>query len=133
MANIKVKIRFDKRAAAAEIRDACNEALTDLGHQASKDTMQYVPRDQGDLRSSSLTHSDKHAQDGTYIMRWDTPYAQYLWHGDVMLGNPANRTYGPAKITFTEALARAEWAKYAAEVHGENWRKVYEAALRRRL
>lgn len=133
MANINVKIKFDVRAAVAEIRAASNEALTDLGDQVLKDTMQYVPRDQGTLQSSGLTHSDKQAQDGTYILRWDTPYAQYLWHGEVMFGNPANRTYGPAKITFTQALARAEWAKYAAEVHGENWRKVYEAALRRQL
>lgn len=62
-----------------------------------------------------------------------TPYAQYLWHGDVMYGNPTTRTYGPEKLSFTSALAREEWAKYAKEVHGEEWKKVYQAALKRRL
>ena len=66
-------------------------------------------------------------------MRWSTPYAQYLWHGDVMYGNPTTRTYGPEKLSFTSALAREEWAKYAKEVHGEEWKKVYQAALKRRL
>ena len=66
-------------------------------------------------------------------MRLSTPYAQYLWHGDVMYGNPTTRTYGPEKLSFTSALAREEWAKYAKEVHGKEWKKVYQAALKRRL
>ena len=68
-----------------------------------------------------------------FDLRWSTPYAQYLWHGDVMHGNPTNRTYGPDKISFTSALAREEWAKYAKEVHGENWKKIYQAALKEGL
>lgn len=56
-----------------------------------------------------------------------------LWHGDVMHGNPTNRTYGPDKISFTATLAREEWAKYASQVYGKEWEKVYQAALKRRL
>lgn len=54
-------------------------------------------------------------------------------HDYVMYGNPTTRTYGPEKLSFTSALAREEWAKYAKEVHGEEWKKVYQAALKRRL
>lgn len=133
MTKISVKVTFDKRAAMAGIRAASDDALTAVGEQALADVTQYVPRDQGTLQSSGLSDSDIAARDGVYTLRWDTPYAQYLWHGDVMYGNPDDRSYGPAKIRFTEALAREEWAKYAAEVHGENWGKVYEAALKRRL
>lgn len=68
-----------------------------------------------------------------HIMRWSTPYAQYLWNGDVMYGNPTSRTYGPKRISFTSALAHEEWAKYAREVYGEQWKKVYQAALKRRI
>ena len=68
-----------------------------------------------------------------FDLRWSTPYAQYLWHGDVMYGNPTSRTYGPEKLSFTSALARKEWAKYAREVHGEDWKKVYQAALKEGL
>lgn len=68
-----------------------------------------------------------------FKMRWHTPYARYLWNGDVMYGNPTERRYGPKKISFTSALAHEEWAKYAREVYGEQWKQVFQAALKRRL
>lgn len=141
MAKIKTRVTFDKIKAAALIKAAANDALTDLGNQVLQDVSQYVPVSGGDvqdggggdLRNSGLTNSDKTAKEGKFRMRWDEPYAQYLWHGDVMYGNPTNRTYGPKKISFTAALAREEWAKYAKEVHGEEWKRVYQAALKRRM
>mgnify|MGYP002228165458 FL=1 len=93
----------------------------------------HVPHDQGVLEGSGVSNSDTKAVNGKYIMRWSTPYAQYLWNGDVMYGNPTQRTYGPKKISFTSALAHEEWAKYAREVYGEQWKQVYQAALKRRL
>ena len=121
------------KRAAARIKAANDAALTDMGNQALMDVSQYVPKDQGTLRDSGLSGSDSQAKDGRFAMRWNTPYAQYLWHGDVMHGNPTNRTYGPDKISFTSALAREEWAKYASQVHGKEWEKVYQAALKRRI
>ena len=57
------------------------------------------------------------------------------WNGKIMHGSPDTRSpadyYGD--ITFTSALAHAEWAKYAREVYGEQWKQVYQAALKRRL
>lgn len=93
----------------------------------------HVPHDQGDLEGSGLDNSDKKATGGKYTMRWHTSYAQYLWNGDVMYGNPTERRYGPQKISFTSALAHEEWAKYAREVYGEQWKQVYQAALKRRI
>lgn len=133
MPKISTRVTFDGKAAAAMIRAAANDALTIMGQQALKDTSQYVPKDQRFLQNSGITNSDRQAQDLKYTLRWDTPYAQYLWHGEVMHGNPASRTYGPEKLSFTSALARMEWAKYAREVHGEEWKKVYQAALGRRM
>lgn len=68
-----------------------------MGIQALQDVSQYVPRDQWTLENSGISSSDRKAVDGRFNMRWSTPYAQYLWHGDVMHGNPTNRTYGPEK------------------------------------
>lgn len=121
------------KRAAARIKAKNDAALTDMGNQALMDVSQHVPKDQGTLRDSGLSDSDRQAKDGRFAMRWNTPYAQYLWHGDVMHGNPTNRTYGPDKISFTSALAREEWAKYASQVYGKEWEKVYQAALKRRL
>lgn len=124
---------FDKKRAAALVKAASNNALTVMGMQALQDTSQHVPHDQGTLENSGISSSDRRAVDGKFSMRWSTPYAQYLWHGDVMYGNPTNRTYGPEKISFTSALAREEWAKYAHEVYGAEWRQVYQAALRKEM
>ncbi len=133
MPRINTRVTFDRKAAAAKIKAADQAALTDMGNQALLDTTDYVPRDSGILQDSGLLHSDFKAEDGKFTIRWDTPYAQYLWHGDVMHGTPKDRTYGPEKLSFTSALAREEWAKYAKETHGSRWRQVYEAALRKEL
>lgn len=133
MPKISTRVTFDKKRAAGVIKAASNNALTVMGVQALQDTSQHVPRDQYTLENSGISASDRKAVDGKFTMRWSTPYAQYLWHGDVMYGNPTNRTYGPEKLTFTSALAREEWAKYAHEVYGAEWRQVYQAALRKEL
>lgn len=133
MAKISTRVTFDKKRAAALVKAASNNALTVMGVQALQDTSQHVPHDQGTLENSGISSSDRRAVDGKFSMRWSTPYAQYLWHGDVMYGNPTNRTYGPKKISFTSALAREEWAKYAHEVYGAEWRQVYQAALRKEM
>lgn len=104
-----------------------------MGNQALQDASMHVPKDQGTLESSGLSNSSRQAEDGKYILRWSTLYAKYLWHGDVMHGSPASRTYGPEKIDFTSALAHEQWAEYAKEVYGAEWRKVYEAAMRKEL
>ena len=133
MAKIKTKVTFDKKRAAGLIKAAANNALTVMGVQALHDVSQYVPHDQGTLENSGISSSDKKAVDGKFSMIWSTPYAQYLWHGDVMFGDPVNRTYGPKKITFTSALAREEWAKYAYEIYGEDWNRAYQAAFREEM
>lgn len=134
MASIKAKVTFDKAAAVARITAAANNALTAVGSQALKDVTQHVPTDGEDyLRDSGIANSDIKAKDLEFVLRWDEPYAQYLFHGEVMYGDPTNRTYGPKRLKFTDAMARMEWTKYAAEVYGDDWQAVYQAALRRKL
>lgn len=133
MAKIKTRVTFDRAATIARIKAASNDALTDMGHQALMDASKHVPKDQGTLENSGLSLSDKKAVEGIYTLRWNTPYARYLWHGDVMYGNPTSRPYGPEKLSFTSALAHEEWAKYAKEIYGEEWKAVYQAALKEKM
>lgn len=130
---VTAKVTFNKSSALTTIRAANNNALTDVGNQAIKDIDKYVPEEQHTLINSGHTNSDMHAKNGKFHLRWSTPYARYLFHGKVMYGNPTNRTYGPKKISFTKAMAKMEWAKYAAKVHKDDWRTVYQASLNRRL
>lgn len=133
MAKIKTRVTFDRAATIARIKAASNDALTAMGHQALMDASKHVPKDQGTLENSGLSSSDKKAVEGVYTLRWNTPYARYLWHGDVMYGNPTSRAYGPEKLSFTSALAHEEWAKYAKEIYGEEWKAVYQAALKEKM
>lgn len=133
MPKIKTRVTFHKSQAAALIKAASREGLTIMGNQALEDAGMHVPKDQGDLYRSGLLNSDTEAKEGKFRLKWSTPYAQYLWNGDVMYGNPSSRTYGPKKLTFTDALACEEWAKHAKEVYGTEWKKVYEAGVKRRL
>lgn len=133
MAKIKTRVTFDRAATIARIKAASNDALTAMGHQALMDASKHVPKDQGTLENSGLSLSDKKAVEGVYTLRWATPYVKYLWHGDVMYGNPNSRTYGPEKLSFTSALAHEEWAKYAKEIYGEEWKAVYQAALKEKM
>lgn len=134
MAKIKTRVTFDRAATIARIKAASNDALTAMGNQALMDASKHVPKDQDEtLENSGLSLSDKKAVEGIYTLRWNTPYARYLWHGDVMYGNPTSRTYGPEKLSFTSALAHEEWAKYAKEIYGEEWKAVYQAALKEKM
>lgn len=131
MPKISTRVTFDKKAAVQRIQAANQHALTVMGNQALKDVTKHVPKDQGALQNSGLTNTDKKAHDGEFVLRWEEPYGRYLWHGDVMYGNPTARTYGPQRISFTSALARSEWAKYASEVYGKDWKIVYQKAFQK--
>lgn len=130
MPKITTRVTCDKAAAKARIRAGANYALTMAGMQALKDTTQHVPVDQHFLQDSGIANSDSAAHDLKFTLRWDEPYAQYLFHGEVMYGNPTSRTYGPEKLTFTSTLARMEWTKYAHKVYGRDWNKVCQAAMK---
>ena len=133
MPKINTRVTFSKATTIVRIKAANNVGLSAMGNQALQDATKHTPEDQETLKNSGLSGSDTKAADGKFTLRWSTPYAKYLWHGDVMYGNPTNRTYGPEKLSFASALAHAEWAKYAREVYGEEWKKVYQEAMRKEL
>lgn len=130
---LSVNVSFNRAAAKARLKAGSDYALTMTGNQALEYTTEHVPHDQGYLQDSGQTNSDTRAHDGEFVLRWDEPYSQYLFHGEVMYGNPTNRTYGPEKLKFTSALARMEWTKYAAETYGNDWQTVYQNAFRKEL
>ena len=133
MLNIDISISLDKAITKERIRAGADYALSITGNQALGDINEHVPHDQEILRGSGITNSDKKAENKEFVLRWHTPYAKYLFHGEVMYGNPTNRTYGPEKLRFTEALARMEWTEYAAEKYGDNWQTVFQKALEEEL
>lgn len=125
----KITINLSENAEMERIREAGNQALTDMRDPIIDDINRYVPvgggRSQngggGALRSSATLHSDQEAQDGKLTIRWDEPYAQYQHGGLVMKGTPDTRSYGPEELHYTDAMARKEWDLYAEQQHQEEW------------
>ncbi|MDF2950786.1 MAG: minor capsid family protein [Anaerocolumna sp.] len=124
----KVRVSFDKKSVKARIKAADEKAIFLTAEQALKDCNQYVPKDQGDLIRSSEIQSQ--LEKGLLI--WSTPYARYQYYGVVMIGRaPKVATDTPLK--YTRSGARKMWAHYARSVHGEEWREVYNNALKANL
>lgn len=96
MAKINTRVTLHASRAVAMIKAASNDALTDMGnrHCRMHPSMYLMIRD---LESNGLSGSDTKAVDGKYTMRWNTPYAQYLWNGDVMYGNQQKDDMGRKK------------------------------------
>lgn len=127
----KVRVTFNQAAAAATVRAACKRALVIAGNQAMEDVNQYVPEDQGTLLNTGISNSTVSPDGLSFILRWDTPYAQYLYRGIKMVGTPDEREYDENQpLKFTKAMACAEWARHAKKVHGKDWKKIYEKAMK---
>lgn len=123
---IKLRTTFNRASIKARIKAANKEALKVVSMQALKDANQYAPEDQHGLVNSSLTNSEPEKG----ILRWATVYARMQYYGVVMAGKPPKiATSKPLK--YTKAGAHKMWAHYARSKHGEEWRKVYQAELRR--
>ena len=123
---IKLRTTFNRASIKARIKTANKEALKAVSMQALKDANKYAPEDQRDLVNSSLTNSEPEKG----ILRWATVYARMQYYGVVMSGKPPKvATNKPLK--YTKPGAHKMWAHYARSKHGEEWKKVYQAELRR--
>lgn len=126
MPKINTRITFNQASVRARIKMANQEALAAVSMQALKDANQYCPEDQHDLVNSSLTNSEPEKG----ILRWATVYARMQYYGVVMEGRPPMvATDRPLK--YTKPGAQKMWAHYARAKHGNEWKKVYQAELRR--
>lgn len=126
MPKINTRVTLNKASVRMRIKAAEKKALFAVSSQALKDANKYCPKDHGDLINSSNSHSD--LENG--ILKWATIYARYQYYGVVMEGRPPKiETDTPLK--YTKSGAHKKWADYARTKHGKEWKKVYQAELRR--
>ncbi len=125
---IQTRVTFNAQSIMSRVKAANKSTLNTVAMQALKDSNQYCPEDQEDLVNSSLVNSD--IKNG--ILRWATKYARYQYYGVAMEGRaPKVKTDRPLK--YTKQKARKMWAHYARDIHGKEWKKVYQSELRRLL
>ena len=139
---MSVKVTFDLNAAATRVRAASAEALKELKGQILADCNKYVPLDQSALRDSSETHSHVMEYFGEAEIRliWCTPYARYLYYGVLMVDSQTGSAWareGDRKVLTSKPLKYAKgcklWCEKAQAEYGEDWRLIYQNALREKL
>ena len=128
---MQANVKINKEAGKRQIMRTADEALTLYRDEIIEDMNEFVPVSGGashnggggSLQQSAFLHSDQRAKDGNLTIRWDKPYARYQHEGDVMHGSPGNRTYGPDKLSYTSATARALWDQHAEKTRADDWAK----------
>lgn len=126
MAKISTRVTFNKASVRARIKTAAEGALPTVSMQALKDANYYCPEDQHDLVNSSLTNSEPEKG----ILRWATVYARYQYYGVAMEGR-APKVATDRPLNYTKSGAHKMWTHHARAQHGNEWKQVYQAELRR--
>lgn len=141
---MSVTVSIDTNATAARIRAASVEALKMVKGQILADCNKFVPYDQGLLRDSSETHSHVMECFGEAELRliWATPYARYLYYGLLMVDSKTGSAWareGDKKVLTSKPLKYSKeaasklWCEKARAEYGEDWRLIYQNALKERL
>ena len=138
-----VTVNINSAQIAVDIRAASEKARGITSQQALADCNEYVPDDQDALVNSSNIHSD--ILHGKLV--WSTPYARYLYHGVLMVDPKTGSAWareGQTKVKVSPEVrlkfdkrknpkAGSHWCERAHADHGEEWRQIYETALRKEL
>lgn len=138
-----VTVNINSAQIAVDIRAASEKARGITSQQALADCNEYVPDDQDALVNSSNIHSD--ILHGKLV--WAAPYARYLYHGVLMVDPKTGSAWareGQTKVKVSPEVrlkfdkrknpkAGSHWCERAQTDHGEEWRQIYETALRKEL
>ena len=138
-----VTVNINSAQIAVDIRAASEKACGITSQQALADCNEHVPDDQDALVNSSNIHSD--ILHGKLV--WSTPYARYLYHGVLMVDPKTGSAWareGQTKVKVSPEVrlkfdkrknpkAGSHWCERAQADHGEEWRQIYETALRKEL
>lgn len=138
-----VSVKINSAQIAVQIRAASEKALAVCAQQALADCNEYAPDDRDGLINSSYIHSD--IAQGELV--WSTPYARYLYHGILMVDPKTGSAYareGQTKVLSSpkneldfdklkNPKAGSHWCERAKAEHGEEWRQIYEAVLKKEM
>ncbi|MCM1055538.1 MAG: minor capsid protein [Bacteroides sp.] len=137
-----VKVTLDKNAVIARIQAANEKALKEIKGQVLSDCNEFVPNDHGVLKDSSESHSYVMSFFGESELRliWSAPYARYLYYGLLMVDSVTGSSWarkGSTKSLTDKPLTYAKgcklWCEKARELYNEDWRLMYQNALRKHM
>ena len=106
------------------IEDRFKRGLYAIREQVKNDCNRYCKVDTGDTRDSATTI----VKNAELEVWWNTPYAVYAWFtGKPNRGNAGYRKYRTASSGNPDA--QLQWGEYAAEKHGDTWRRMIEKVM----
>lgn len=121
----RVNIRFDRNAAAARISNSVKAAMPELATQVLKDCNFYAPQRRGTLISTSIMRSDTSSPKAT--LKWDVPYAEYVFKGLSKRGNPLKYSKYPNRN------AQSHWTNKAKSVKLVAWERLAEVLIKEKM
>lgn len=134
-----VKVTIDKNAVVARIEAASEKATAVLAEQVLADCNEFCPEDQGVLIASSQTQTD--FKKGLLV--WAAPYARYLYYGMLMVDSKTGSAWaskGDRKVLTGRELNYNKghksstpcklWCEKARETYNDDWRVIYQNALK---
>ena len=141
---MSVTVTLDANAVAARIKAASERALKDSQEQILADCNKYCPEDQGTLIWNSGSHSYYAEEEGnpTLHLLWVSPAARYLYYGLLMVDpvtmspwaeEGAHKILTEVPLNYSKKEASKLWCEKARAEYGEDWRLIYENALKENL
>ena len=139
---MSITVRFDVAKIMQRIDASNSLAIFAMSEQVLADSNFYCPQDQDGLIDSSENASD--LENGIII--WDTPYAQYLYYGVLMVGESGSAwaklgekkhiAMPEKKLDFGKhpnANAQMQWFHKAKDIHLNQWLTAYENVFRNEM
>lgn len=109
-----VIVKTDKAKWINAINHARDLAAAALAEQMLNDSMQYIPRLNGELRSAGRVEK---GESGKMYLVWDTVYALYQWFGV--------RADGSHRVNnYTTPGTGTKWVDKAKETYGKSWETI---------
>lgn len=109
-----VIVKTDKAKWVNAINKARDMAAAALAEQMLNDSMQYIPRLNGELRSAGRVEK---GESGRQYLVWDSVYALYQWFGVRADGTHRVKNY-------TTPGTGTKWVDKAKETNGNTWSKI---------
>lgn len=136
---MSVTFKFDTAGILDSIEQANREAIAKTAWEIRESSNDLCPFGDSDLIESSLNNSD--LENG--IIVWDTPYAQYLYYGVLMVGERSHSPWakrGERKEVKTpeqmlnfahdrNPKAQMMWYEKAKDINLDQWITTYQKAF----
>lgn len=133
---MSVTFNFNVPAIMGNIEAANQEALVAMGKDIIASSNYYCPHGDGDML---ITSPDNNSDLENGVIVWDTPYAQYLYYGVLMvgtngsswakLGEKKHVKVPEQKLNFAKDKnpnAQMMWYEKAKDIHLGEWIKGYK-------